>query len=74
LSLLKNSAHTGIAAMMKVDETITEALRNETPLVNPKLEALRTMTLSIVRNRGHVVEEELAAFTQQVMVSNKFWK
>jgi hypothetical protein len=32
------------------------------------------MTLSIVRNRNHVVEEELAAFTQQVMVSNKFWK
>jgi alkylhydroperoxidase family enzyme len=54
--------HTGIAAMMKVDEAITEALRNETPLVNPKLEALRTMTLSIVRNRGHVAEEELAAF------------
>jgi hypothetical protein len=64
--------HTGIAAMMKVDEAITEALRNETPLVNPKLEALRTMTLSIVRNRGHVAEEEFS--TQQVMVSNKFWK
>jgi hypothetical protein len=52
-------AHTGIAAMMKVDE-VTLKLRNETPLVNPKL-ALRTMTLSIVRNRGHVAEEELAA-------------
>jgi hypothetical protein len=45
--------------MMKVDE-VTLKLRNETPLVNPKL-ALRTMTLSIVRNRGHVAEEELAA-------------
>jgi alkylhydroperoxidase family enzyme len=67
-------AHTGIAAMMKVDEAITEALRNETPLVNPKLEALRTMTLSIVRNRGHVAEENWQPFTQQVMVSNKFWK
>jgi alkylhydroperoxidase family enzyme len=55
-------AHTGIAAMMKVDEAITEALRNET-LSNAKLEALRTMTLSIVRNRGHVAEEELAAFS-----------
>jgi hypothetical protein len=38
LSLLCTT-HTGIAAMMKVDETITEALRNETPLANPKLEA-----------------------------------
>jgi hypothetical protein len=56
--------NTGIAAiLMKVDEAITEALRNETALSNPKLEALRTMTLSIVRNRGHVAEEELAPFT-----------
>lgn len=55
-------AHTGIAKMMKVDDAITEALRNETPLENPKLEALRTMTLSIVRNRGHVTQEELNTF------------
>lgn len=55
-------AHTGIANMMKVDENITEALRNKTPLENAKLEALRTMTLSIVKNRGHVAQEELNAF------------
>lgn len=55
-------AHTGIAKMMKVDDTITEALRNETALENPKLEALRTMTLTIVRNRGHVAQEDLETF------------
>ena len=55
-------AHTGIAKMMKVDDSITEALRNETPLESAKLEALRTMTLIIVRNRGHVSQEELDAF------------
>jgi len=55
-------AHTGIAKMMKVDDAITEALRNETPLENAKLEALRTMTLTIVRNRGHVPQEDLEAF------------
>tara|TARA_R110002096_G_scaffold28336_20_gene85984 strand:+ start:2304 stop:2867 length:564 start_codon:yes stop_codon:yes gene_type:complete len=55
-------AHTGIAKMMKVDDAISESLRNETLLENPKLEALRTMTLSIVRNRGHVTPEELQAF------------
>ncbi|MFB9055691.1 carboxymuconolactone decarboxylase family protein [Mariniflexile ostreae] len=55
-------AHTGIAKMMKVDDTITEALRNETPLENPKLEALRTMTLTIVRNRGHVPPKDLERF------------
>ena len=55
-------AHTGIAKMMKVDDAITEALRNETALENTKLEALRTMTLSIVRNRGKVSQEDLTAF------------
>lgn len=55
-------AHTGIAKMMKVDDSITEALRNETPLENPKLEALRSMTLTIVRNRGHVIQEDLDNF------------
>tara|TARA_R110002050_G_scaffold56512_3_gene127173 strand:- start:133563 stop:134126 length:564 start_codon:yes stop_codon:yes gene_type:complete len=55
-------AHTAIANMMKVDHSITEALRNETPLENPKLEALRTLTLEITRNRGQVSSEELQAF------------
>lgn len=55
-------AHTGIAKMMKVDDAITNALRNETPLEDTKLEALRTMTLAIVKNRGNVSEEELSIF------------
>lgn len=55
-------AHTAIASMMKVDPAITEALRNETALPNEKLEALRTFTLLIVRNRGHVCDAELEAF------------
>ncbi|MDN3620343.1 carboxymuconolactone decarboxylase family protein [Polaribacter undariae] len=55
-------AHTGIAKMMKVDDTITEALRNETPLANPKLEALRTMALTIVRNRGNATQADLDTF------------
>ena len=55
-------AHTAIANMMKVDDAITEALRNETPLADAKLEVLRTMTLTIVRNRGNVTQEDLDAF------------
>lgn len=55
-------AHTGIAKMMKVDDEITDALRNETKLEDEKLEALRTMTLSIVRNRGNVSQSDLDAF------------
>jgi len=55
-------AHTAIAKMMKVDDAITEALRNETNLNNVKLEALRTMTLSIIRQRGQLSQTELEAF------------
>lgn len=55
-------AHTGIAEMMKVDDTITQALRDRTPLANSKLEALRDMTLVIVRNRGQVSSAELQTF------------
>lgn len=55
-------AHTGIAKMMNVDDAITEALRNSTPLEDSKLETLRNMTLQIVRNRGHVSQEELDTF------------
>lgn len=55
-------AHTAIAHSMKVDPAITEALRNQTPLPTAKLQALLDMTLIIVRHRGHVTPEELAAF------------
>ncbi len=55
-------AHTGIARAMGVDDAITEALRNETPLPNARLEALRDFTLSVVRDRGFVDEANVQAF------------
>ncbi|MBT0955833.1 carboxymuconolactone decarboxylase family protein [Alphaproteobacteria bacterium KMM 3653] len=55
-------AHTGIAKMMKVDDAITEALRNGTPLPNARLEALRTFTLQVVRQRGELTDAETQAF------------
>ncbi len=55
-------AHTAIAGMMKVDPAITEALRNETPLADPKLETLRNMTLTMLRSKGHPSSEEINAF------------
>lgn len=54
--------HTAIANTMKVDAAISEALRNETPLPNAKLEALRTFTLEVVRNRGAVDDKAVDAF------------
>lgn len=55
-------AHTAIANGMKVDTAITEALRNETPLPNARLEALRTFTLKVVRERGNVADADVQAF------------
>ena len=57
-------AHTLVAKLMKVDETITNALRDKTPLPNEKLENLREFTLILVRNRGKATEEEVSAFIE----------
>lgn len=55
-------AHTGIAKMMQIDDAITEALRNETPLPTAKLEALRTFTLALIRDRGFVADADTQTF------------
>ena len=55
-------AHTRKEKSMKVDDAITDALRNETPLPTAKLEALRDFTLSVVRDRGNVNDDAVQAF------------
>ncbi|MDA8708113.1 carboxymuconolactone decarboxylase family protein [Hellea sp.] len=55
-------AHTGIAKSMGVDDAITDALRDKTPLPNARLEALRDFTLSVARDRGDVDEAKVQAF------------
>jgi len=55
-------AHTGIAKMMKVSDEISDALRDETALPTPKLEALRTFTVQMFRQRGNVSDDQMKAF------------
>ncbi|WP_323803670.1 carboxymuconolactone decarboxylase family protein [Sulfitobacter litoralis] len=55
-------AHTGIAKMMKVSDEISDALRNEAALPTPKLEALRTFTVQMFRQRGNVSDDQMKAF------------
>ena len=57
-------AHTGIAKGMKVDDAITDALRDGTPLPTERLEVLRTFTLAMVRERGNVDDDAVAAFLE----------
>jgi len=51
-----------MANNMKIAPEVTEALRNETPLADPKLETLRDFTLSVMRNHGVVDDEKVQAF------------
>ncbi|OSP56705.1 carboxymuconolactone decarboxylase family protein [Pseudoruegeria sp. SK021] len=55
-------AHTGIALSMGVDASLNDALRDETPLPTAHLEALRTFTLQVVRQRGEVSDEQVQTF------------
>ncbi len=57
-------AHSAIAQSMHVADEVNDALRDGTPLPSERLEALRTFTLALVRQRGRVSEAELAAFLE----------
>ena len=51
-----------MAKHMKIDQTVSDALRDETPLPTVKLEALRTFTLEVVRTRGNASKDAIADF------------
>ncbi|OEF30212.1 carboxymuconolactone decarboxylase family protein [Vibrio rumoiensis] len=55
-------AHTGIALAMKVDADLNTALRNKEPMPTEKLQVLHDTTLSMVRKRGQLSEEEITSF------------
>ncbi|MEH0665895.1 carboxymuconolactone decarboxylase family protein [Vibrio scophthalmi] len=55
-------AHSAIAASMKVDQEIVDALVNQTPLANQKLETLRETTLQMVRQRGVIDDTQIEQF------------
>ncbi len=56
------AAHTTISQMAKVPADVIEALRNNTPIADAKLEALRTFAAAINESRGWASEEQIAAF------------
>ena len=55
-------AHSAIAASMKVDQSIVDALVNKTPLADAKLETLRETTLAMTRERGVISDEQIEKF------------
>jgi AhpD family alkylhydroperoxidase len=55
-------AHTSMAKAMKIDDAVSNALRDETPLPTAKLEALRDFVLLMMRNDGNVSDAQIAVF------------
>ena len=56
------AAHTGIAKVEDIPEDVVAAARSGDRYADPRLEALRSFTRSVVVNRGWVSDAELAAF------------
>lgn len=57
-------AHTAIAKSQGLDDAEIERLRDQSPLEDAKLEALRQFTLALVKKRGAVDAAEVDAFLE----------
>lgn len=55
-------AHSTVAQMVHMPEGILTELREQRPLSDRKLNALRTLVMSILRHRGWVPEDDLEHF------------
>ena len=64
-------AHTAIAQMMKVDEAVINALRNQSELPTRKLQTLHLTTLALVRKRGQLSAAELTTFYETGYKNNQ---
>ena len=67
------AAHTTISQMAKVPNDVIQALRDGTPIADPKLEALRTFAAIINETRGWPTDAQVEAFlaagyTQQTVL------
>lgn len=56
------AAHSVIAEMQKVPQDVVDAIRNDEPIADVKLEALRQFTIQVVDKRGWVSNDDIQAF------------
>lgn len=56
------AGHTYLARQAKLDEAAIQALRNGTPIADPRLQALRSFAEAVVRERGYVGDAVVDAF------------
>jgi len=56
------AVHSTLSQMFKIPQDIIESLRDNKPINDAKLEALRQFTIAVVEKRGWVSEEDIAKF------------
>lgn len=56
------AAHTAIAGMQNVDSSVVQAIRDDQPILDKKLEALRQFTKLLIDNRGRVNDSQMQQF------------
>jgi len=56
------AAHSAAAGLQKVPTQVIDAIRNDRPIVDGKLEALRVFTTVVVEKRGWVSDADIAQF------------
>lgn len=56
------AVHSTLATMARVDKTVIDAVREDKPIDDQQLEAVRRFTKAVVEQRGWVPDEELEAF------------
>jgi len=56
------AAHTTLAGMQAVPNDVVQAVRNGEQIADPRLEALRSFTIKVVRDRGWVSKGDTQAF------------
>ncbi len=56
------AAHSVIGSMQNVPADVIQAIRNDQPIADAKLEALRTFAATVIEKRGWLSDDDVAAF------------
>ncbi|OUJ14661.1 hypothetical protein HK28_12065 [Acetobacter sp. DsW_063] len=56
------AGHTNLSRMAHVDDVVISAIRNNTPIADARLEALRSFAAKLTRQRGVMTETDVGAF------------
>ena len=57
------AAHSVVASMQRVPADVIQAIRDDQPIADAKLEALRRFAATVVEKRGWLADEDVTAFT-----------